>query len=85
MVFKQRCLSLISSLFTSHHHLSTSLLQILQAQIMDRGRKRALSPSAIALAKKQKLDGDANDNRIIREAIARIRARHRSETERDAM
>jgi len=52
---------------------------------MDRGRKRAMSPSAVALAKKQKLDGDANDNRIIREAMARILARHRSETERDYM
>ncbi|KAI4920422.1 hypothetical protein J4E85_009189 [Alternaria conjuncta] len=50
---------------------------------MDSGKKRALSPSAVTLAKKQKLDGDANDNRIIREAMARIRARHRSETERD--
>jgi len=52
---------------------------------MDSGKKRALSPSAVVLAKKQKLDGDANDNRIIREAMARIRARHCSETERDEM
>ena len=81
LVFKQRYLFLISSLFTSHHHLSTFLLQILQAQIMDRGKKRAIMPSAANLAKKQKLDAD--DKRIIQEAKARIRSRSRSQTRRD--
>ncbi|KAI4644831.1 uncharacterized protein J4E79_010966 [Alternaria viburni] len=48
---------------------------------MDRGRKRALSPSAATLAKKQKLDAD--DKRTIQKAMARFQARERSQTRRD--
>ena len=85
LAYKLRGYSSISSSSTSSHHLSTYLLRTPQAHVMDRGSTRALSPSAVALAKKQKLDGDANDIRIMQEAMARILARHRSETERDEM
>jgi len=53
---------------------------------MDRGRKRALSPSAVALAKKQKQKLHADDRRVIQDAAtALIRARHRSQARREAM
>jgi len=48
---------------------------------MDRGKKRAIMPSAATLAKKQKLDAD--DKRTIQQAKARIRYRNRSQTRRD--
>jgi len=50
---------------------------------MDRGRKRGMSPSAVTLAKKKMLD--ANDKLTIQEATARIQARDRSQTRRDAL
>jgi len=85
LAYKLRGYSSISPSSTSSRHISTYLLRNLQAHVVDHGTTRALSPSAVALAKKQKLDGDANDIRIMQEAMARILARHRSETERDDM